>query len=297
MLIGPDVKRALDAGEAIVALESTVISHGLPYPDNLKVARQMEQAVRTEGAIPATIAILGGEPVIGLDDARMEYVAQSKAMRKCSRRDLPIVMAKGLDGATTVAGTMILAHRAGIRVFATGGIGGVHRGHPLDVSADLEELARTPMVVVCSGAKALLDLEATRERLETLGVPVLGYETDHFPAFYSRESGLLADARVETPEEVVVIARARNDLGLRAALLVAVPVPAGDELPREEAEAAIARALRIADEMGIQGAGVTPFLLARIAELTGGRSVQANLSLLANNARLAGRIARAFTVE
>ncbi|KPL15408.1 MAG: pseudouridine-5-phosphate glycosidase, partial [Anaerolineae bacterium SM23_84] len=260
MLIGPDVKRALDAGEAVVALESTVISHGLPYPDNLKVARQMEQAVRAQGAIPATIAILGGEPVIGLDDARMEYLAQSKGMRKCSPRDVPIVMAKGLDGATTVAGTMILAHRAGIRVFATGGIGGVHRGHPFDVSADLEELARTPMVV---------------------------------PAFYSRESGLLADARVEGPEEVVAIARARNDLGLQAALLVAVPVPAGDELPREEAEAAIARALRIADEMGIQGAGVTPFLLARIAELTGGRSVQANLSLLANNARLAGRIARA----
>jgi len=297
MLIGPDVKRALDAGEAIVALESTVISHGLPYPDNLKVARQMEQAVRAQGAIPATIAILGGEPVIGLDDARMEYLAQSKGMRKCSPRDVPIVMAKGLDGATTVAGTMILAHRAGIRVFATGGIGGVHRGHPFDVSADLEELARTPMVVVCSGAKALLDLEATRERLETLGVPVLGYETDHFPAFYSRESGLLADARVETPEEVVAIARARNDLGLRAALLVAVPVPAGDELPREEAEAAITRALRIADEMGIQGAGVTPFLLARIAELTEGRSLQANISLLVNNARLAGRIARAFTVE
>lgn len=297
MFVAPDVKRALDAGQAVVALESTVISHGLPYPDNLKVARQMEQAVHTEGAIPATIAILGGEPVIGLDDARMEYVAQSKGMRKCSRRDVPIVMAKGLDGATTVAGTMILAHRAGIRVFATGGIGGVHRGHPFDVSADLEELARTPMVVVCSGAKALLDLEATRERLETLGVPVLGYETDHFPAFYSRESGLLADARVQTPEEVVAIARARNDLGLRAALLVAVPVPAGDELPREEAEAAITRALRIADEMGIQGAGVTPFLLARIAELTEGRSVQANLSLLVNNARVAGRIARAFTVQ
>lgn len=297
MFIRPDVKRALDAGEAVVALESTVISHGLPYPDNLKVARQMEQAVRTEGAIPATIAILGGEPVIGLDDARMEYLAQSKGMRKCSRRDVPIVMAKGLDGATTVAGTMILAHRAGIHVFATGGIGGVHRGHPFDVSADLEELARTPIVVVCSGAKALLDLEATRERLETLGVPVLGYQTHHFPAFYSRESELLADARVESPEEVVAIARTRNDLGLRAALLVAVPVPAGDELPREEAEAAITRALRTADEMGIQGAGVTPFLLARIAELTEGRSLQANLSLLVNNARVAGRIARVLAVQ
>jgi pseudouridine-5'-phosphate glycosidase len=294
MLIHPEVKRALDAGEAVVALESTVISHGLPYPENLRVALAMEQGVRAEGAIPATIAILGGEPVIGLDDAQMEHLAQSKGIRKCSRRDLPIVIAMRLDGATTVSGTMVLAHQTGIRVFSTGGIGGVHRGHSFDISADLEELARTPLVVVCSGAKALLDLEATRERLETSGVPILGYETEHFPAFYSRESGLLADTRVETPQEVVAIARARNDLRLQVALLVAVPVPASDELAREEAEAAVTGAIRLADEMDVHGGAVTPFLLARIAELTQGRSLRANLSLLVNNARVAGRIARAF---
>jgi pseudouridine-5'-phosphate glycosidase len=297
MLIHPDVKRALDAGEAVVALESTLISHGLPYPENLRVALAMEQGVRAEGAIPATIAILGGEPVIGLDDAQMEYLAQSKGVRKCSRRDLPIVIAMRLDGATTVSGTMILAHQTGIRVFSTGGIGGVHRGHSFDISADLEELARTPMVVVCSGGKALLDLEATRERLETSGVPILGYETEHFAAFYSRASGLLADTRVETPQEVVAIARARNALGLQAALLVAVPVPASDELPRDEAEAAITEAIRLADEMDVHGGAVTPFLLARIAELTQGRSLRANLSLLVNNARVAGRIARAFVAH
>jgi pseudouridine-5'-phosphate glycosidase len=294
MVMHPDVKRALDAGEAVVALESTLISHGLPYPENLRAARAMEQGVRAEGAIPATIAVLGGEPVIGLDDAQMEYLAQSKQVRKCSRRDLPIVIARRLDGATTVSATMVLSHQTGIRVFATGGIGGVHRGHSFDVSADLEELARTPLVVVCSGAKALLDLEATRERLETSGVPILGYGTEHFPAFYSRESGLLADTRVDAPQGVVAIARARDDLHLQAALLVAVPVPASDELPREEAEAAITEAIRLADEMGLHGGAVTPFLLARIAELTQGRSLRANLSLLVNNARVAGRIARAF---
>lgn len=294
MHINPDVKRALDSGEAIVALESTLVSHGLPFPENLKLAQAMEQAIRAEGAVPATIAILGGEPVIGLDNAQMEYLAQSKGVRKCSRRDLPIVVARGLDGATTVSGTMTLAYRAGIRVFVTGGIGGVHRGHPFDVSADLEALARTPMVVVCSGAKALLDLEATRERLETLGVTVLGYETDRFPAFYARESGLPVDVRVEGPEEVVAIARARDELGQQAAVLVVVPVPVDDELPREEAEAAIGQAIRLADEKGIRGEAVTPFILARVAELTQGRSLRANLSLLVNNARVGARIARAF---
>jgi pseudouridine-5'-phosphate glycosidase len=189
---------------------------------------------------------------------------------------------------------MIFAHQVGVRILATGGIGGVHRGHPSDVSADLEELARTPLVVVCSGAKALLDLEATRERLETGGVPVLGYQTDHFPAFYSRQSGLSVDARVDSPQELVGIARSKSDLGLPAALLVVVPVPAADELPREEAEAAIAQAVRQADEMDLHGAAVTPFLLASIAELTAGRSLQANWSLLVNNARVAGRIAQAL---
>ncbi|MGC8787419.1 MAG: pseudouridine-5'-phosphate glycosidase, partial [Anaerolineae bacterium] len=263
MRIRPDVQQAIKEGKAVVALESTLISHGLPYPENVNVARAMEEAVRSEGALPATIAVLGGEPVIGLDEAQIEYLARTQGVRKCSRRDLPIVMAMKGDGATTVCATMALAYRAGIRVFATGGIGGVHRGHPFDVSADLEELARTPMIVVCSGAKALLDLEATRERLETLGVPVLGYETEQFPAFYSRESGLAVDFRVEGPEQVVAIARARDRLGLSAALLVVVPVPAVDELPREEAESAIAQAVRLADKQGIRGEAVTPFLLAR----------------------------------
>ncbi|MBM4429202.1 MAG: pseudouridine-5'-phosphate glycosidase [Chloroflexi bacterium] len=298
MQVHPDIRRALDAGRAVVALESTLICHGRPYPGNREVALAMEQAIVAEGAGPATIALLSGEPCIGLDASQIEYLArQGHHIRKCSRRDLPIVMARGLDGATTVSATMILAHQAGIQVFATGGIGGVHRGHPFDVSADLEELARTPIVVVCSGAKALLDLQATRERLETSGVPVLGYQTDQFPAFYSRESGLLADLRVEGPEEVAAIARARDHLGLSGAVLVGVPVPAQDELPRAEAEAAIGEAVRQADEQGIQGYALTPFLLQRVSELTEGRSPRANYSLLVNNARVAAGIARALATQ
>lgn len=297
MHIRPDVQKAIEEGGAVVALESTLISHGLPYPENMEVALAMEEAVRSEGAFPATIAILGGEPVIGLDEAQIEYLARARGVRKCSRRDLPIVMALKGDGSTTVCATMALAHQAGIRVFATGGIGGVHRGHPFDVSADLEELAHTPMIVVCSGAKALLDLEATRERLETLGVPILGYETEQFPAFYSRESGLMVDICVQGPKQVVEIARARDRLGLSAALLVVVPVPAEDELPRDEAESAIAQAVCLADKQGIRGEAVTPFLLARIAELTAGRSLRANRSLLIHNARVGGRIARALSAE
>ncbi len=297
MRIRRDVLQAIRGDGAVVALESTLISHGLPYPENLRVARAMEEAVRSEGSIPATVAILAGEPVIGLDEAQLESLAQSKGVRKCSRRDLPVVTARKLDGATTVCGTMVLAHGAGIRVFATGGIGGVHRGHAFDVSADLDELGRTPMIVVCSGAKALLDLEATRERLETAGVPVLGYETDCVPAFYSCHTDLDVDARVDSPAEVVAMALARDKLGLSASLLVTVPVPAADELPREEAEAAIASALLLAEQNGVHGEAVTPFLLARVAELTAGRSMQANLSLLVNNARVGGRIARALAQE
>jgi pseudouridine-5'-phosphate glycosidase len=297
MRIRRDVQQAMRGDGAVVALESTLISHGLPYPENLRVARAMEEAVRSEGSVPATVAILAGEPVIGLDDAQLEHLAQAKGVRKCSRRDLPVAVASKVDGATTVCGTMVLAYSAGIRIFATGGIGGVHRGHAFDVSADLEELARTPMIVVCSGAKALLDLEATRERLETLGVPIIGYETDHLPAFYSRQTDLSVDARVDSPAEVAAMALARDKLGLSAALLVVVPVPVVDELPREEAEAAIAAALRMAQEKGVHGQAVTPFLLARIAELTAGRSMHANLSLLVNNAHVAGRIARALALE
>jgi pseudouridine-5'-phosphate glycosidase len=297
MHIRRDVQQAIRGDGAVVALESTLISHGLPYPENLHVARAMEEAVRSEASVAATVAILGGEPIIGLDEAQLECLAQAKGVRKCSRRDLPIAIAGKLDGATTVCGTMVLAHSAGIRVFATGGIGGVHRGHTFDVSADLEELARTPMVVVCSGAKALLDLEATQERLETMGVPIIGYETDRLPAFYSRQTDLGVDARVDSLAEVVAMALARDKLGLSAALLVVVPVPVADELPRKEAEAAIATAVHMAEEQGVHGQAVTPFLLTRIAELTSGRSVRANLSLLVNNAHVAGRIARALAME
>jgi pseudouridine-5'-phosphate glycosidase len=297
MRVRADVQQALRSGGAVVALESTLISHGRPYPGNLEIARAMEGAVRAAGAVPATIAVLKGEPVIGAVDAEIEYLARNRNVRKCSRRDLPIVLARGLDGATTVCGTMILARQAGIFVLATGGIGGVHRGHPFDVSADLEELSRTPMVVVCSGAKALLDLEATRERLETQGVAVVGYGTDQFPGFYSRDSGLLVDARVERPEEVVAIAKARDKLGLSGAVLVGVPVPEEDQLEKRDADRVIERAVLLADEQGIRGQALTPFLLAQIGELSDGRSVHANGSLLVNNARVAALIARAFAAR
>ena len=292
--VQPKVERALRAGTPVVALESTLISHGFPYPDNLKTALAIEETVREGGATPATIAILKGQVTVGLDRSQLEYLAQAEGVRKCSRRDLPIAIGLGLDGATTVAGTMIVAREAGIPVFATGGIGGVHRGHPFDVSTDLEELSRTDVVVVCAGAKAILDLPLTLERLETLGVPVIGYGVDEFPAFYSRSSGLPVDVRVDGPHEVARIACARRVAGIRGGLLVAVPVPLEDEWPAEEAERVIAQATRLADELGIKGKALTPFLLARISELTGGRSQGANVSLLVNNARVAARISCAL---
>jgi pseudouridine-5'-phosphate glycosidase len=288
----PRVAEALAAGQPVVALESTLITHGLPYPDNLDTARAIEAAVYEAGALPATIAILHGQITVGLDDAQLEYLATAKNVRKCSRRDIGIAVAQGLDGATTVAGTMIIAAKAGIQVFATGGIGGVHRGHPFDISADLEELGRTPIIVVCAGAKSLLDLPLTLEQLETRGVPVIGYGTDELPAFYSGSSGLPVDVRADTPKEIVTIVRARRALGIEGGELVTVPVPVADELPRAEAEAAIAQATRLADESGITGAAVTPFVLAKIAELTNGRSKRANVALLLNNARVAARIAK-----
>jgi pseudouridylate synthase len=294
--IKPEVADALQARRPVVALESTLITHGLPYPDNLTTARAIEAAVRdmNVGAIPATIAILRGQIIVGLDDTQLEYLATAKGVRKCSRRDLGIAVACGLDGATTVAGTMIVAALAGIGVFATGGIGGVHRGHPFDVSADLEELGRTPITVVCAGVKSLLDLPLTMEQLETRGVPVVGFGTDELPAFYSRTSGLPVDTRADTPEEVTAIVRTRRALGLGGEL-VAVPVPAADELPRAETEAAITKATKLADDSGVTGAAITPFILAKIAELTSGRSKRANVALLLNNARVAARIAHALS--
>jgi pseudouridylate synthase len=292
--IKPEVADALRTGRAVVALESTLITHGLPYPANFATARKVEASVREAGAVPATVAILGGKITVGLDAAQLEYLAGAQGVRKCSRRDIATVVAFGLDGATTVAATMIVAAMAGIRVFATGGIGGVHRGRPFDISADLAELERTSVTVVCAGAKSLLDLPLTLEQLETRGVPVIGYGTDELPAFYSRSSGLPVDIRADTADQVAAIIRSRRELGLSGGELVTVPVPADDELPREEAEAAIVRATEFADEAHIFGAAVTPFILAKVAELTNGRSMNANVALLLNNARVAAQIAQAL---
>ncbi len=281
-----------------VALESTLITHGLPYPRNLELARALEAEIRAHGAEPRTIGIIAGEPVAGLTDAQLVHLATTPGVRKVSRRDLPVVTALGIDGSTTVAATMWLAHRAGIQVFATGGIGGVHRaveGFTHDVSADLYELAQTPVVVVCAGAKAILDLPATLEMLETLGVTVVGYGTDEFPAFYSRRSGLPVDVRCDSPEEVAAIWQAKQRLGLPGGLLVTVPVPPEAEIPAEEIEPTIRQAVQEAAAQGLRSGEVTPFLLARLAELTGERSVQANMALLLNNARVAAALAQALT--
>ena len=293
----PEVRDALAAGRPIVALESTLITHGLPYPVNQEVASGMEQAVRDAGAVPATIAVLKGQITVGITADELAYLAQAKDVRKCSRRDFPIVLAQKGDGATTVAGTMIVAHLAGIRVFATGGIGGVHRGHPFDVSADLLELAQTPVAVVCAGAKAILDLPLTLEVLETHGVPVVGYQCANFPAFYTRDSGLPLDVRCDQPAEVAAILRARETLGFNTGTLIATPVPAEHELPAEVAEKAIAQALEEAEERDVRGKYVTPFLLARVSELTHEESRTANVALLQNNARVAALIAGALAAS
>ena len=287
-----------------VALESTVISHGLPYPHNLALAQEMEEIVRSGGAEPRTVAILRGELVAGLSHAQLHHLATAEGVRKVSRRDLPIVVARRQDGATTVATTMWVAHRFGIQVFATGGIGGVHRGAgglpSSDISADLQELAQTPVIVVCAGAKAILDLPGTLEYLETHGVTVVGYETDEFPAFYSRSSGLPVDARCDSAQEVVAIWHARQKLGLPGGLLVTVPVPVEEEIPAAEIEPVILQAVAEAEQKGLRSAEVTPFLLTRIAELSGERSLRSNLALLKNNARVAAEIAvalRQFELE
>ena len=292
--IRPEIQKALDANLPLVALESALISHGLPYPQNLETAQALEQAVRENGAVPATIAIVEGEIRVGLTEAELERLAIKEGVRKVSRRDLPIAVARREDGATTVAATMCVAALAGIEVIATGGIGGVHRGQPFDVSVDLPELAQTRVAVVCSGAKSILDLPLTLEWLETHGVPILGYGTDEFPAFYSRRSGLPVDARVDTPEEAAAIIRTKWELGLEGGVLVAVPVPEEAELPRELAEETIEQAVAAAHERRITGKALTPFLLSRIAHITEGKSMVANIALLKNNAAVAARIARAL---
>ncbi|MFO7678930.1 MAG: pseudouridine-5'-phosphate glycosidase [Chloroflexota bacterium] len=293
----PEIRTALQENKPVVALESTVITHGLPYPDNVITAVAMETAVREGGATPATIAIIQGKVHIGLKPEQIEYLGQKadQNVRKCSRRDLPLALANHEDGATTVAGTMILAHLAGIELFATGGIGGVHRGHPFDVSADLTELGRTPVTVVSSGAKSILDLPATREVLETQGVTVIGYGVDEMPAFFSRRSGLPVDARLDTPEQIAQVIRARQQLKLHSGALITVPVPEAAAMDPEEMEAAVSQAAREADEQGIHGPASTPWLLKRVVTLTHGRSMHANTALLQNNGRVAAAIAAALS--
>lgn len=292
--IAAEIENALRAQQGVVALESTVIAHGLPRPQNLQTAQRLEAIVREAGTVPATIGILNGKLSAGLDEDQIRLLAGANEIRKISTRDIPIAVAKGWDGATTVASTIWIAHRAGIKVFATGGIGGVHRGSLSDVSADLPELARTPMIVVCSGAKIVLDLPATREWLETYGVTVLGYQCDELPAFYSRQSGLPIDARADAPEDVVRIFRAQRMLGFQSALLVVVPVPEEFEVPAEQLQKVLATALEEAESRGTTGAALTPFLLSQMAEHSDGATLRANIALLENNARVAAAIARAL---
>ncbi|MDT5061141.1 MAG: pseudouridylate synthase [Acidobacteriota bacterium] len=289
--LSPEVETALAEDRAVVALESTVIAHGLPRPQNFETAQRLEQIVRSAGAVPATIAILKGILHVGLNTDQLEHIAQHKDVHKISRRDLPVAVAKFWDGATTVATTAWIAERVGIKVFATGGIGGVHRGELPDVSADLPELARLNLVVVCSGAKIVLDLPATREWLETNGITVVGYGTDELPAFYSRRSGLAVDVRVDSPGEIAAIFGARCTLKLEGATLVTVPVPEEAELPAERLEEILREALAQAANRNISGRELTPFLLSRMAESSGGATLRANIALLENNARVAAEIA------
>ena len=292
--ISPEVKATLDEGRPVVALESTIISHGMPYPKNVETALRVEQTIRDNGAVPATIAVIGGRLKAGLSRGEIEHLGKAgRAVAKASRRDLPALVARGADGATTVTTTMIIAHMAGIRIFATGGIGGVHRGAEttMDISADLEELAQTPVMVVCAGAKSILDLGLTLEYLETKGVPVIGYGTDELPAFYTRKSGFSVDYRADSPEELAAMFRAQRDLGYRGGMLVTNPIPEQYAMDKEVIDAAIAQALRECGEKGVHGKETTPFLLARVVELTGGESLESNIRLVLNNAALAARTA------
>lgn len=288
--IAPEVQQALADGRPVVALESTIISHGMPYPKNVETALLVEQTLRDNGAVPATIAILGGRLKAGLSKEEITYLGKAgRKVAKVSRRDLPVICARGADGATTVTTTMMIAHMAGIQVFATGGIGGVHRGAEttMDISADLEELAHTPVMVVCAGAKAILDLGLTLEYLETHGVPVIGYQTEELPAFYTRKSGFGVDYRLDTPAEVASAFHVKRELGLEGGMLVTNPIPEKYSMDHEVINAAIDKAVAEANEQGVHGKAVTPFLLARVKELTGGDSLESNIQLVYNNAALA----------
>lgn len=288
--VAPEVARALKEGKPVVALESTIISHGMPYPKNVETALNVEKVIRENGAVPATIAIIGGRLKAGLSKDEIEYLGKTgQKVTKVSRRDLPIIVSKGMDGATTVATTMIIASLAGIKVFATGGIGGVHRNAEvtMDISADLEELAQTPVMVICAGAKAILDLGLTLEYLETKGVPVIGYQTEELPAFYSRKSGFKVDYRLDTPYDIAKAFNTKRELEMAGGMLVTNPIPEQYAMPDDKINAAIDQAIKESVEQGIKGKATTPFLLARVVELTGGESLESNIQLVYNNARLA----------
>mgnify|MGYP000469372148 CR=1 FL=1 len=292
--ISPEVQQALADGKPVVALESTIISHGMPYPKNVETAMLVEKTIRDNGAVPATIAIIGGRLKAGLSPEEIEYLGKSgRKVAKVSRRDLAAIVASGADGATTVTTTMIIAHMAGIKVFATGGIGGVHRGAEttMDISADLEELAGTPVMVVCAGAKSILDLGLTLEYLETKGVPVIGYGTDELPAFYTRSSGFGVDYRVDTPAQLAAMFKAQQELGMKGGMLVTNPIPEQYAMDKAVIDAAIEQAVAESKEQGIHGKETTPFLLARVVELTGGDSLESNIQLVLNNAIVASKTA------
>lgn len=291
--LSEEVKKAIEEDKAVVALESTIISHGMPYPENIKTAEALENIIREHGAVPATIAIIEGRIKIGLDRKELEFMATSREILKASRRDLPAVLAKGLNAATTVSATMICANLASIKVFVTGGIGGVHRGaeHTFDISADLQELAKTDVAVVCAGAKAILDLQLTLEYLETQGVPVLGYKTEEFPAFYTRESGLKVDYMVNDEIEAAKAIKTKWDLGLHGGLLIANPIPKEYAMDKNYIDKAIDKALNEAEMLNIKGKNITPFLLEKIKDLTDGQSLNANIELVKNNAHVGAKIA------
>ena len=295
--ISEEVKNALAEGKPVVALESTIISHGMPYPRNVETALNCEEIIRANGAVPATIAILKGRLKAGLSKEEIEYLGKSENVVKTSRRDIPFIIAKGLDGATTVASTMIIASLAGIKVFATGGIGGVHRyaQETFDISADLDEFASTDVAVVCAGAKSILDIGLTLEYLETKGVPVVGYQTDELPAFYTRKSGFGVDYRVDSPEEIAKALKAKWDLGLRGGMVIGNPVPEEYQMDYDIINTAIEKAVKEAKEKGIKGKESTPFLLAKIKEITGGDSLETNIQLVYNNADLAAKIAYEYS--
>ena len=293
----PEVAEAIAAGKPVVALESTIISHGMPYPQNVETALRVEEIIRENGAVPATVAIIGGRLKAGLSSDEIEHLGKKGySVPRASRRDLPVLAAKGSDGATTVTTTMIIAHMAGIKIFATGGIGGVHRGAEttMDISADLEELAQTPVMVVCAGAKSILDLGLTLEYLETKGVPVIGYGTEELPAFYTRRSGFKVDYRLDTPEELASAFKVQRELGMKGGMLVTNPIPEEYAMDKSVIDAAIEKALAEAAEKGVRGKDTTPFLLAKVKDLTGGDSLESNIKLVFNNAALAAKTASAL---